>query len=61
MQSTETTYAGLYRREELATQLISHHASIFLGVVLIGMNKLNLHHRNESVDQFEEAKEANQN
>ena len=35
MQSTETTFAGL----ELATQLISHHASIFLGVIILGMNK----------------------
>ena len=32
---TETTFAGL----ELATQLISHHASIFLGVIILGMNK----------------------
>ena len=39
MQSTETTFAGLYRCEELATQLISHHASIFLGVIILGMNK----------------------
>ena len=35
MQSTKTTLAGL----ELATQLISHHASIFLGVIILGMNK----------------------
>ena len=35
MQSTETTFAGL----ELAAQLISHHASIFLGVIILGMNK----------------------
>ena len=35
MQSTETTFAGL----ELATQLISPHASIFLGVIILGMNK----------------------
>ena len=35
MQSTETTFAGL----ELATQLISHHASIFLAVIILGMNK----------------------
>ena len=35
MQSTETTFAGL----ELATELISHHASIFLGVIILGMNK----------------------
>ena len=35
MQSTETTFAGL----ELATQWISHHASIFLGVIILGMNK----------------------
>ena len=35
MQSTETTFAGL----ELATQLISHQASIFLGVIILGMNK----------------------
>ena len=35
MQSTETTFAGL----ELATQLISDHASIFLGVIILGMNK----------------------
>ena len=35
MQSTETTFAGL----ELATQLISHNASIFLGVIILGMNK----------------------
>ena len=35
MQSTETTFAGL----ELATQLISHHVSIFLGVIILGMNK----------------------
>ena len=35
MQTTETTFAGL----ELATQLISHHASIFLGVIILGMNK----------------------
>ena len=34
MQSTETTFAGL----ELATELISHHVSIFRGVI-IGMNK----------------------
>ena len=38
MQSTKMTSAGLYRCEELATQLISHHASIFLGVILLGMN-----------------------
>ena len=31
----KTTFAGL----ELATQLISHHASIFLGVIILGMNK----------------------
>ena len=35
MQSTETTFAGL----ELATQLISHQASIFLGAIILGMNK----------------------
>ena len=35
MLSTETTFAGL----ELATQLISHQASIFLGVIILGMNK----------------------
>ena len=35
MQSTETTFAGL----ELATQLISHHANIFLGGIILGMNK----------------------
>ena len=35
MQSTGTTFARL----ELATQLISHHASIFLGVIILGMNK----------------------
>ena len=35
MQSTETTFARL----KLATQLISHHASIFLGVISLGMNK----------------------
>ena len=35
MPSTETTFAGL----ELATQLISHHVSIFLGVIILGMNK----------------------
>ena len=35
MQSTEMTFAGL----ELATQLISHYASIFLGVIILGMNK----------------------
>ena len=35
MQSTETTFAGL----ELATQLISHHVSIFLGVIILGINK----------------------
>ena len=35
MQSTETTFAGL----DLATQLISHHASIFLDVIILGMNK----------------------
>ena len=35
MQSTKTTSVGL----ELATQLISHHASIFLGVIILGMNK----------------------
>ena len=35
MQSTETTFAEL----ELATQSISHHASIFLGVIILGMNK----------------------
>ena len=39
MQSTETTFAGLYRCEELASQLNSHHASIFLGVIILGMNK----------------------
>ena len=32
---TRMTFAGL----ELATQLISHHASIFLGVIILGMNK----------------------
>ena len=32
-------FAVLYRCKELATQLISHHASIFLGVILLGMNK----------------------
>ena len=36
MQLTEKTFAGL----ELATQLISHHASIFLGVIILGMNNL---------------------
>ena len=41
MQSTETTFAGL----ELATQLISHHASIFLGVIILG-KKINLDHGN---------------
>ena len=35
MQSTETTFAGL----ELATQLISQNASIFLGEIILGMNK----------------------
>ena len=35
MQSTEKTFAGL----ELAFQLISHHASILLGVIILGMNK----------------------
>ena len=35
MQSTETTFSGL----ELATQLISHHSSIFLGVITLGVNK----------------------
>ena len=35
MQSTEMTFAGL----ELAIQLISNHASIFLGVIILGMNK----------------------
>ena len=35
MQSTEATVAEL----ELATQLISHHASIFLGVIIFVMNK----------------------
>ena len=30
MQSTETTFVGL----ELASQLINHHASIFLGVII---------------------------
>ena len=35
MQSTEMTFAGLYRCEELATQLISHQASS----ILLGMNK----------------------
>ena len=54
MQSTETTFAGL----ELATQLISHHASIFLGVIILGMNKPRSWKM--SVDQVEEAKEANQ-
>ena len=39
MQSTDTTFAGLYRCEELATQLISHHASIFLGIIILGMDK----------------------
>ena len=40
MQSTETTFTGLYRCEDcMATQLISHHASIFLGVIPLGMNK----------------------
>ena len=39
MQSTETTFAGLYKCKELASQLISHHASIFLGVIVLGMNK----------------------
>ena len=28
-----------YRCEELATQLISHHASVFLGVILLSVNK----------------------
>ena len=35
MQSTEMTFAGL----ELATHLISHHASTFLGVIILGINK----------------------
>ena len=35
MQPTKTTFAGL----ELATQLTSHHASIFLGAIILGMNK----------------------
>ena len=35
IQSTEMTFAGL----ELATQLIIHHASIVLGVIILGMNK----------------------
>ena len=35
MQTTETTFAGL----ELATQLISYQAGIFLGVIILGMNK----------------------
>ena len=35
LQSIESTFVGL----ELATQLISHHASIFLGVIILGMNK----------------------
>ena len=39
MQSTETTFAGVYGCEELATQFISHHPSIFLGVIILGMNK----------------------
>ena len=39
MQSTKTTFAGLYRCEELASQLSSHHASIFFGVIILGMNK----------------------
>ena len=39
MQSSEMTFAGLYRCEELASQLISHHASIFLGVIILGLNK----------------------
>ena len=30
---------AVYKCEELATQLISHHASIFLGVIRLGMNK----------------------
>ena len=37
MQSTETTFAELYRCEELATQLLSWN--VFLGVILLGMNK----------------------
>ena len=35
MQSTETTFAGL----RLAAQLTSLHASIFLGIIILGMNK----------------------
>ena len=35
MQATETTFEGI----ELATQLIGYHASIFLGVIILGMNK----------------------
>ena len=38
-QSAEASFAVLYWCEELATQLISHHGSIFLGVILLGMNK----------------------
>ena len=67
IQSTETTFAGLYRCEELATQLISHHASIFLCVIILGMNgndgNVILGMTMEmSVDQFEEAgKKRNKN
>ena len=48
MQSTETTFTGL----ELATQLISLHASFFIGVIILGMNNLDLGNVH---DQFEEA------
>ena len=51
---TETTYAGL----ELATQLISHHASIFLGGIILGMNKKKRKKRtkNENTAMNEQAK-----
>ena len=39
MLCNQLTFAGLYRCQELATQLISHHANILLGVILLGMNK----------------------
>ena len=61
MQSAETTFAGLNRCEELATQLISHHASIFLGVIyILGMNKARPWKCPWTSNQFDKAKEANQ-
>ena len=54
-QPIETAFAGLYRCEELASQLISRHACIFLGVIILGMNKPRPRNC-----PLEEAKEANQ-